>query len=206
MKNYYTELPEGFKKFAEANSAGGEKLAKWLNIFSIFIMIIMVYITYSLRFAETEDVSIVGFWLSRIHLLFFLFVFVAALICHSFLHGLVYKLITGQDFKISAGGNIICCSLPGVYVNRKTAILALLAPFVVFSAAFIIAMNVTEGYLALAFVFAFAIHAGCCTGDFYNVILLAFVFKGDVLMCDGGTKQTYYMYHKLPDVTADEQN
>ena len=195
MKNCYTALPKGYVKVGEADSTGGTKYGRWLNVFSILIMIVAVYIIYSLRFGTSEDnVSLVGFWASRIHLLFFLFVFVVSLLCHSLLHGVMYRFMTGQDFKISAGGNLVCCSLPGVYMKRKAAVTALLAPFVLFSVIFIIAMSCTQGYLALAFVFAFAIHTGCCAGDFYIVFQLLFKYKGDVLMHEGGMKQAFYIY------------
>ena len=48
-------------------------------------------------------------------------------------------------------------------------------------------------YAALFLSFLLVLHLGGCSGDLYDMILLLFVIKGDVLMKDTGPKQTFYV-------------
>ena len=84
--------------------------------------------------------------------------------------------------------------MPDIYVYRKAAMIALLAPFVVFTPVFLIPSFLFENawdkfYCAVLL----AMHIGGCVGDLYDTILYIFKFRSpDTLMRDTGPKQTFY--------------
>ena len=117
---------------------------------------------------------------------------IAYIILHELTHGLVYKVMTKQ--KLTFGLTLSCafCGVPNIYVTRKTALLAILAPFVVFTIIFIpLIIVLPANMINLALVIIFGIHFSGCVGDLYGTIVLI-TLKGKILMNDTGPKQTFY--------------
>ncbi|MCQ2122483.1 MAG: DUF3267 domain-containing protein, partial [Fibrobacter sp.] len=54
------------------------------------------------------------------------------IVLHELVHGAVYKLLTGQKLTFGFKASVAYCGVPDIYVYRRTALAALLAPFVVF--------------------------------------------------------------------------
>ncbi len=90
------------------------------------------------------------------------------------------------------------CGLREGYVNKKTALIATLAPFVLHSIWMIPAIFlIAEPLIALAFLVLFALHFGGCVGDLWSSCLLIFKYrKKQVLMSDSGPCQIYYIYNE----------
>lgn len=86
------------------------------------------------------------------------------------------------------------CGVPDIFVYRSAALTALLAPFVVFTVVFLLAVlliaDPVSRYMAA---FLLATHLGGCAGDLYDTGLYLFRFRDPTtLMQDTGPKQTFY--------------
>lgn len=85
--------------------------------------------------------------------------------------------------------------MPDIYVYRTPALIALLAPFVVFTIAFGVPLFFLTNEWDKVYCSALlALHVGGCCGDLYDTFLYLFKFKSsDTLMRDTGPKQTFYI-------------
>ena len=188
MANYYNELPENYElvKIIDAKNA---KTVIWMNVVAIVLMVASI-----MPFLMIKDYSMVDVEPKEMLIgLGVLFVgMIAYIILHELTHGLVYKVMTKQ--KLTFGLTLSCafCGVPNIYVTRKTALLAILAPFVVFSIIFIpLIILLPANMINLALVIIFGIHFSGCVGDLYGTIVLI-TLKGKILMNDTGPKQTFY--------------
>ena len=120
------------------------------------------------------------------------------LVLHELTHGIVYHLMTGEKLRFGLSWSCAWCGVPDIYVTRRTALCALLAPFVLFSAVFIALICLCSGLAAATAILLFAVHFGGCAGDLYDTLLLLFRLRGDILMRDTGPKQTFYARDAAP--------
>ena len=188
MTNYYKELPENYE-LVKTIDAKNAKTVIWMNVVAIVLMVASI-----MPFLMIKDYSMVDVEPKEMLIgLGVLFVgMIAYIILHELTHGLVYKVMTKQ--KLTFGLTLSCafCGVPNIYVTRKTALLAILAPFVVFSIIFIpLIIVLPANMINLALVIIFGIHFSGCVGDLYGTIVLI-TLKGKILMNDTGPKQTFY--------------
>ena len=188
MANYYNELPENYE-LVKTIDAKNAKTVIWMNVVAIVLMVASI-----MPFLMIKDYSMVDVEPKEMLIgLGVLFVgMIAYIILHELTHGLVYKVMTKQ--KLTFGLTLSCafCGVPNIYVTRKTALLAILAPFVVFSIIFIpLIIVLPANMINLALVIIFGIHFSGCVGDLYGTIVLI-TLKGKILMNDTGPKQTFY--------------
>lgn len=188
MANYYTELPENYKvvKTIDAKNA---KTVIWMNLVAIVLMVASILPFLLIKDFSLADVQPKELLLGAIVLIVGM---IGYIILHELVHGLVYKLMTKQ--KLTFGLTLSCafCGVPNIYVTRKTALLAILAPFVVFSLIFIpVIIILPANIINLALVIIFGVHFSGCVGDLYGTLVLISL-KGDILMNDTGPKQTFY--------------
>ena len=188
MANYYNELPENYE-LVKTIDAKNAKTVIWMNVVAIVLMVASI-----MPFLMIKDYSMVDVEPKEMLIgLGVLFVgMIAYIILHELTHGLVYKVMTKQ--KLTFGLTLSCafCGVPNIYVTRKTALLAILAPFVVFSIIFIpLIILLPANMINLALVIIFGIHFSGCVGDLYGTIVLI-TLKGKILMNDTGPKQTFY--------------
>ena len=191
--NFERKLPIGYRE-AKRIDAQSSRTAVILNLVGLVIMALVLVFTCLPIFLDGKaSVENGGFWI-------WLAVFaslVAYIVLHELVHGAAYKLTTGE--KLTFGISLTCafCGVPKIYTYRKTALFAVLAPFVLFSVllvgALVIAYFVNIGlYFVLAFVLAN--HVGGCVGDLYVGGLLLFKYKDNsVLMNDTGPKMTFFV-------------
>ena len=188
MANYYNELPENYElvKIIDAKNA---KTVIWMNVVAIVLMVASIMPFLMIKDFSMADVEpkemLIGLGVLFVGM-------IAYIILHELTHGLVYKVMTKQ--KLTFGLTLSCafCGVPNIYVTRKTALLAILAPFVVFSIIFIpLIIVLPANMINLALVIIFGIHFSGCVGDLYGTIVLI-TLKGKILMNDTGPKQTFY--------------
>jgi hypothetical protein len=67
----------------------------------------------------------------------FIFLAIIYVILHELTHGLLYKILTKQKLTFGLTLSVAFCGVPHIYVNKKTALLSVLAPFVVYNIIFI---------------------------------------------------------------------
>ena len=127
-------------------------------------------------------------------LLIFLAVLLIYIVLHELTHGAAYKLMTRQKLTFGMTLSVAYCGVPDIYVYRRTALISLLAPFVVFTVVFgAAAILITDPIGKILAAFMLALHVGGCVGDLYDTILFLFRFRDPLtLMRDTGPKQTIY--------------
>lgn len=192
MKSFETDLPEGYREVYTVDAKSAKtSLLLTLASFVLTVAAFAVFLPILPLDFDLEN----GFWYYYSRLLITLGAMVVYLILHELTHGVVYKIMTKQKLKFGMTLTVAFCGVPDIYVYRKTALLALLAPFVVFSVVLIgIILLLPEPIDKLFAAFLFSIHFGGCVGDLYDTLLYLFKFRSpDTLMRDTGPKQTFYL-------------
>lgn len=192
MKNYYKELPENFKEDFVID-AKSKKTSIIFTLVSLIITAGVFVACYFLKFKdaniEYNDANFSIFWLG---IIIGLIVYV---VLHELIHGLFYYSFTKQ--KLVFGMSLVAayCGLKEGYVNKLTALISGLAPFVIFSIVFILVIAfVPASPWLLVLAFVFASHIGGCCGDIYYAGVLLFKYnKKQVLVSDNGLKQSFYI-------------
>lgn len=199
MKNFELSLPQGYVA-AKTVDAKNKKTATIFTVSSLVITVVVFVAMWLAIFGVQpvvdciEQVVVEG-WQSLIPLMVFALAEIAYVVCHELTHGLCYKLLTKQKLTFGLTLSVAYCGVPDIYVYRTTALIALLAPFVVFTPAFLLPALLLKN-LAYALVFAalLALHVGGCVGDLYCTALYVFKFRNSTtLMRDFGPTQTFYV-------------
>ena len=201
MKHFEEKLPENYRLVKTVDATK----APFAVVFNLLSLVMMVGAFAVLYFAFGTDVSLIKEQFltlpdfTKILALRLLVVgCLVYIVVHELVHGVVYKAFTKR--KLTFGVTMTCayCGVPDVFVYRTASLCALLAPFVIFSIAFIVPMfflQNTVWFLLLAALFA--MHFGGCVGDLYITVLYAFKFRdGKTLMRDTGPVQTFYLPHE----------
>lgn len=201
MKHFEEKLPENYRLVKTVDATK----APFAVVFNLLSLVMMVGAFAVLYFAFGTDVSLIKEqflalpdFTKILALLLLVVGFIVYIVLHELVHGVVYKAFTKR--KLTFGVTMTCayCGVPDVFVYRTASLCALLAPFVIFSIAFIVPMffmQNTVWFLLLAALFA--MHFGGCVGDLYITVLYVFKFRdGKTLMRDTGPVQTFYLPHE----------
>ena len=189
--HFYEQLPEGYREVYSID-AGNKKAGILLNLVGLLLT---VAVGVPLFFLKSRDWSIElrdGSFL--IADLVFLVAVIAYLVLHELTHGLFYKIFTHK--KLTFGIKLTCafCGVPDVYMKKVPMIVTAMAPCVIFSIVFLVAIALLPANIyGLFAIILFAVHFGGCVGDLYVSILMAFRYPKDVLINDTGAKQTFYV-------------
>ena len=122
---------------------------------------------------------------------------IAYIVLHELVHGIAYKSLTGEKLTFGMSWSCAFCGVPNIYTYRRTALISLTAPLIVFSVIFIAIAAVLYFvspiyYLIVSFLFG--LHLGGCSGDIYVTILFLTKFKDkSTLMKDTGPEQFFYV-------------
>ena len=197
MKHYEKELPEGYREVYSID-ATSPKVSLILNLVvlvlfaALFALALVPFFVGAMSF----DLTSVELILS-IGSLIYLFLYIAYIVGHELVHGAAYKALTGEKLTYGFSATVAYCGVPNVYVYRKASLIALLAPFVVFTILFgvatVICAFVNSGaYIVCALLLVS--HLAGCVGDLFVTFLFLTRFKSeDTLMRDTGPKQTFYL-------------
>ena len=201
MKHFEEKLPENYRLVKTVDATK----APFAVVFNLLSLVMMVGAFAVLYFAFGTDVSLIKEqfltlpdFTKILALLLLVVGFIVYIVLHELVHGVVYKAFTKR--KLTFGVTMTCayCGVPDVFVYRTASLCALLAPFVIFSIAFIVPMfflQNTVWFLLLAALFA--MHFGGCVGDLYITVLYVFKFRdGKTLMLATGPVQTFYLPHE----------
>ncbi|MCD7847085.1 MAG: DUF3267 domain-containing protein [Oscillospiraceae bacterium] len=186
-QNFERTLPEGYKESYVIDATKG-KFSLWLNVIAMALMVVIAV-----------PLVIVIFHMGEVHvsstfLLILCGLLIVYTILHELTHGIAYKLMTGEKLTFGLTLTVAYCGVPKIYVYRKTAMVALLAPFTVYSILFIaLLVALPDPTMKLAVALLFAIHFGGCAGDLYDTFIYLTKFKDPTtLMQDTGPRQTFY--------------
>ena len=190
-KNYELTLPEGYRE-ALLIDAGNKKLGILLNVIAFAItVLILVLVVPQLHLRE--QLTVLSITLPK--LIVFTLSPIVYLVAHELVHGAAYKLLTRQKLTYGFTLTVAYCGVPNIYVYRKTALISLLAPFVVFTLLFGgLTLFLQDPVLRLISAVLLALHIGGCVGDLYDTFLYLFRFRApDTLMNDTGPAQRFYV-------------
>ncbi len=188
-RNYETVLPAGYREIFSVDCED-VKTILLLSAVSLYVGVVLIAAACLILnpFKAIEQYSILAN-------LLFLIVMVAYIVLHEAVHGVAYKALTGQKLTFGITVAAAYCGVPHVYVYRRAALIALLAPFVVFSVVFgAVIVFCADVWIRFFAAVLLAIHIGGCVGDLYDAALYLFRFRDPLtLMRDTGPKQSFYL-------------
>ena len=191
MKKYFEEtLPEGYK-LVKTVDAKDKKTSMTLNIVTSVTSVLLVAACFFIFRPVREESSL-------LKAVLFLVSIVVYYVLHELVHGLVYKIMTRRKLKFGMTLSVAFCGVPDIYVYRITALLSLVAPFIVFTVVFVLLTVFLPGNMNKFMTSSLcSIHLAGCSGDIYDTLLLLFRLRDKTtLMNDTGPKQTFYVKEK----------
>ena len=199
-KYFESELPEGYRT-VKTIDAKNSKVGLILNLIALVPLAISLVVAYFAMGKPSLTDNGASSWQYIIHLLIFLAVLIAYVILHELVHGAVYKFFTREKLTFGLTFTVAFCGVPKIYVYRKPALAAVLAPFIVFLPIFLMLCFVLPTPLMkMIAAFMLGMHIGGCAGDLWVGGLLIFKLRDNrTLINDTGPKQTFC-------VPCDEEN
>ena len=195
MKNFEKELPEGYREVYHINALEA-KVGLIMNLIAGVIIIGLIILGLIPIFigAMPFDISDTGYLIALMALIPGMIIY---MVWHELMHGVAYKLLTGEKLTFGMSWSCAYCGVPNIYVYRRASLISLLTPFVVcgvlLTAATVILAFVNV-YAYLALLILTASHFGGCVGDLWITFLFLFKFKDrSILMRDTGPEQTFYL-------------
>lgn len=195
-KTFEEALPQGYRGAYHLN-AKNIKVGIIFNLIATVIAVLLAALGAMLLFVlkiPFRDVG--GAWIFLFPLVFLVGMLVY-LVLHELVHGLAYRLMTHQKLTFGISWSCAFCGVPQIYTYRRTALIAVLAPFVLFSLLFLAIAAVLLFLSPLWYmltVLLFAIHVGGCCGDLFVAGLLLFKYRSPkTLMRDTGPEQFFYL-------------
>ena len=206
-RDFYRELPDGYRedKIIDAKNA---KVAVIMNVAAVVVMIATYLITDFIACGRLTIIDVFtdlfgddfaeqnfgSFMLSLLPVLIYAAATLVYTVLHELTHGVAYKILTGEKLTFGLTASVAYCGVPNIYVGKKTSLIAILSPFVLFSVIFIIAVALSGATpVGLLFKTVFATHVGGCVGDLYGAGLLIFRYKKGCLVKDDGPKQIFFV-------------
>ena len=196
LANYYKELPQGFTESYCIN-AKKASVGILLNVVGGLIALAIIAVCYLAKFGlryyavyeENSTKLLLALLVCFVSIILYLIV-------HELTHGAAYKLLTKQKLRFGLTLTVAYCGLKEGYVNKKTSLIATLAPFVLHSIWMIIAICLAPADVwALMLILLFSLHFGGCIGDLWVTCVLLFKFSGRaVLVNDDGPCQRFYTF------------
>ena len=198
-QNFERALPEGYKQALYINA----KQAKFGIIFNLIALVVLalVMLVAFLTLKANDSFPAIHFELEDpsffIPYLIFLAAMVGYIVLHELVHGTAYKALTGERLTFGMSWSCAFCGVPHIFTYRKTAIIATVAPFAVFTLLFIPILALFYFLSPLYYLLAsllFGFHLGGCSGDLYALLLLTFKFKNKkTLIRDTGPEQFFFV-------------
>lgn len=191
MKNFEKELPQGYEEVYHLD-ARAKKEGIILNTVALVVIAAFIAIAFltvkALEFTYS-DLIIGG--------ISFIVIMLAYIVLHELVHGAVYKLMTKEKLTFGISWSCAFCGVPNVYVYRKTAIIALVMPFLVFSVIFVtlaaVLHNVSNVFY-MVFITLEGFNFGGASGDLYWLLKFLFKYRDKTtLMCDTDPEQFIYI-------------
>ena len=189
-KNFHVELPEGYVQVYHINSKS-KSTGLVFNLAALIMAaaVIVPGLVWGGIGGLDYRQALLGGVIAVI-------CFIAYLIAHELTHGAAYKLLTGHKLTFGITWSVAYCGVPDIFVTRRTALISLLAPFVLFSivlCCLAAGMFFVDKVVYMAVIIVLGFHFGGCVGDLYTAVLLLFSLKDKkLLMRDTGPEQFFY--------------
>lgn len=193
--SHYKQLPEGYN-FDYKLDATSKKMKRRGNISALIVMLIVFVITLLIRIFSYGLHIVIDNSLKYLITMIIFIIFMLGYVCmHEIVHGIAYKILTKEKLTFGIKLPVAYCGVKDIYVTKKTALIALLAPFVVFNIVFIVPLFfIKDALYFLLCAYLLAMHVSGCIFDLYDSYLLIFKYKKkEVLLYDDGPTQTFYV-------------
>lgn len=197
QNNFEKTLPEGYRVIKHIN-AKSAKFGIIMNLIALGVLAAVmavaalpVMLEWKMRITEITKT----FWVPYI---IFMLSMVIYIVLHEIVHGIAYKAMTGEKLTFGLSWSCAFCGVPNIYTYRKTALISVAAPLVVFTIILLpatIALFYVDTVFYFISAFLLGLHLGGCGGDIYCIYLLMKHRDPKLLMKDTGPEQTFY----LPD-------
>ena len=199
-KAFEKELPSGYRiaRCIDAKSASFGLIFSLITLLIFVLTIVLCAIPIIFRANEFLD-KIDKTSMLTIPLIFFI-AYVFYIIAHELTHGFAYKKLTGEKLTFGLSWSCAFCGVPHIFTYRKTALIAVTAPLVIFTVllipSLIIAFFINPTlYIILSLLFAS--HIGGCSGDIYVTYLFLAKYRDkNVLMNDTGPRMAIFTYNE----------
>lgn len=195
-KTFEKDLPEGYKQVYHLD-ARQAKFGIIFNTIAVLVFAVVAVIAFAVLHYSGVELSFLIGAETMIAYLVFMLLMVVYIVLHELVHGIAYKSLTGEKLTFGMSWSCAFCGVPNIYTYRKTALVALTSPLIVFSVIFIaltVVMYFVSPIYYLVFAFLFGLHLGGCSGDIYVTILFMTKFKNkSTLMRDTGPEQFFYV-------------
>lgn len=195
-KNFEETLPEGYREVYHIN-AKDAKVGLILNLVSLVPLAVVAGIAVLIAFLTDMDMDIGGLLEFELSLIIFLVAIIVYMVAHELVHGIAYKSMTHRKLTFGLSWSCAFCGVPDIYCYRKTALVALIMPFAVFTVlltALVVGMYFVGFIPFLLSALLLGLHIGGCSGDLYMFGLLIFKYRDDaLLMRDTGPEQFIYV-------------
>lgn len=190
MKNWEKDLPSGYREALVIDAKDNKKLVRGMGIAALLLFALFLWIGILTQWSGMKQQA------PSMKLAFGFFVsLLVYIVLHELVHGAAYKLLTGQKLTFGLTMTVAFCGVPEIYVYRKASLIAVLAPFVVFTILSVVLLFVLPDPWMRFYVLLFlGLHIGGCSGDLYNTWMYLTRFKDPrTLTRDTGPKQTFYV-------------
>ena len=193
-KRFERELPSGYTLARHINC----KKTKFAILMNVFCIVIMAAITLAMYFAAVEKFTgeSLGLFIGVGCVLALIPIFIYTAL-HELVHGWAYKRMTGEKLTFGLTWSCAFCGVPHIFTYRKTALIAICAPFAVFTLLFLPLTALMYFVNPLFYLMAAALlglHIGGCAGDLYLLALLLFKYRDSrLLMKDTGPEMTLFV-------------
>ncbi len=198
-RNFERALPTGYRQVLYIN-AKNAKIGIIFNLIALAVLAVVMAVASLLLHlggGSAADAMNVEYAEMMIALLVFPAVMIGYIILHELVHGAVYKLLTGEKLTFGISWSCAFCGVPKIYTYRKTALLSVAAPFVLFTLLLIpilVWLYFVSPLYYMMMAFIFGLHLGGCCGDLYVMYLLLIKYrKNRTLMHDTGPEQFFYV-------------
>ncbi len=195
MRTYERELPEGYAERYHIN-AKDKKTGLVMNLWAFAIMLAVGAIGAIPLFINKPESFELAPTKVLISYLIFMASMIAYIVLHELVHGIAYKLLTREKLTFGISWSCAFCGVPNIYVYRRPAIIALIAPLVTFTLVLIplsVALYFVHPLYYIFSLIILAIHLGGCVGDGYMTYLFLRVFRSNsTLVRDTGPEQFVY--------------
>ncbi|MBQ8409682.1 MAG: DUF3267 domain-containing protein [Clostridia bacterium] len=196
-QNFERELPSGYRQVKYIN-AKDAKLGIIFNLVALAVLAVVIAVAWLLLPDCGESCLVVEDPVETlVALVVFLVAMVGYVVLHELVHGIAYKSLTDEKLTFGMSWSCAYCGVPNIYTYRRTALISLVSPLIVFSAVFIaltVALYFVSPIYYLMSAFLLGLHLGGCSGDIYCTLLFLFKFKDKrTLMRDTGPEQFFYV-------------
>ena len=183
-KNFEYSLPGGYK-LEKTMDAADFGFGLILTLGSLVLFVLCLGVLFLPLLFNIDRIGEFNPDLLVLVMAIYLVVTILYLVLHELTHGVAYKSMTGEKLTFGIKWNCAYCGVPNILTYRKTSLIALYAPFLLFTLIFVPATIWAWFYSIEAYITAsliLATHISGCIGDLYMGHLLLTKYRSPMTL------------------------